>query len=129
MIKKFESFSREVDIDNLAKHYGQDKIDKCEYIINYIKDILIDLKDIKGEVYTHIDYTPFTWTMTKNNPEIFVNLKIKSSDLIDENLHREFINVFNNIIKFLETDDEFNVSNKISKSSEYDIFSISIILN
>ena len=75
-LKTFESLSREIDIEKLSKHYTSERIDISEDIIENIKDILLDLKDIKVELFTYVSYTPFTWALLNKTPEIFVDIQI-----------------------------------------------------
>lgn len=105
-LKTFESISREIDIEKLSKHYTAEKINICEDIIQNIKDILIELKDIKVEVFTHVDYTPFTWILRNEYPEIFVDIQVKNSDMMDEKIKSEVEETYNHILNYLNSSDE-----------------------
>jgi hypothetical protein len=102
-LKTFENVSREIDIEKLSKHYTSEKIDMCEDIIQNIKDILIDLKDSSIEIFTYVDYTPFTWILKNENPEIFVDIQVKDSDMIDEKVKSEVEGTYNHILNYLNS--------------------------
>jgi hypothetical protein len=105
-LKTFENVSREIDIEKLSKHYTSEKIDMCEDIIQNIKDILIDLKDSSIEIFTYVDYTPFTWILKNENPEIFVDIQVKDSDMIDEKVKSEVEGTYNHILNYLNSSNE-----------------------
>lgn len=105
-LKTFENVSREIDIEKLSKHYTSEKIDMCEDIIQNIKDILIDLKDSSIEIFTYVDYTPFTWILKNENPEIFVDIQVKDSDMIDKKVKSEVEGTYNHILNYLNSSGE-----------------------
>jgi hypothetical protein len=105
-LKTFENVSREIDIEKLSKHYTSEKIDMCEDIIQNIKDILIDLKDSSIEIFTYVDYTPFTWILKNESPEIFVDIQVKDSDMIDEKVKSEVEGTYNHILNYLNSSNE-----------------------
>ena len=105
-LKTFENVSREIDIEKLSKHYTSEKINMCEDIIQNIKDILIDLKDSSIEIFTYVDYTPFTWILKNENPEIFVDIQVKDSDMIDEKVKSEVEGTYNHILNYLNSSGE-----------------------
>jgi hypothetical protein len=125
MIKKFESISREIDLEKLSNQYTKEKIGISEDIIQNIKDILIDLKDSNVEIFTHVDYTPFTWILKNENPEIFVDIQVKDSDMIDEKIKSEVEGTYNHILNFLNSNnenieiEEFITDNKSSIGGSY----------
>lgn len=102
-LKTFESLSREIDIEKLSKHYTSERIDISEDIIENIKDILLDLKDIKVEVFTYVSYTPFTWALLNKTPEIFVDIQINKIHLIDEDIKLEIEKGYEHIKQYLNT--------------------------
>ena len=102
-LKTFESLSREIDIEKLSKHYTSERIDISEDIIENIKDILLDLKDIKVELFTYVSYTPFTWTLLNKTPEIFVDIQINKIHLIDEDIKLEIEKGYEHIKQYLNT--------------------------
>jgi hypothetical protein len=105
-LKTFENVSREIDIEKLSKHYTSEKINMCEDIIQNIKDILIDLKDSSIEIFTYVDYTPFTWILKNKNPEIFVDIQVKDSDMIDKKVKSEVEGTYNHILNYLNSSGE-----------------------
>jgi hypothetical protein len=105
-LKTFENVSREIDIEKLSKHYTSEKINMCEDIIQNIKDILIDLKDSSIEIFTYVDYTPFTWILKNENPEIFVDIQVKDSDMIDKKVKSEVEGTYNHILNYLNSSGE-----------------------
>jgi hypothetical protein len=102
-LKTFESLSREIDIEKLSKHYTSERIDISEDIIENIKDILLDLKDIKVELFTYVSYTPFTWALLNKTPEIFVDIQINKIHLIDEDIKLEIEKGYEHIKQYLNT--------------------------
>lgn len=105
-LKRFENVSKQIDIEKLSKHYTSEKIDICEDIIQNIKDILIDLKDSSIEIFTYVDYTPYTWILKNENPEIFVDIQVKDSDMIDEKVKSEVEEAYNHILNYLNSSNE-----------------------
>jgi hypothetical protein len=108
-LKTFENVSREIDIEKLSKSYTFEKIDICEDIIENIKDMLVELKDIKVEVFTHVDYTPFTWICKNEYPEIFVDIQVKDSDMMDEQIKSEVEDVYERILKYLSSNGDAQI--------------------
>jgi len=113
-LKTFENVSREIDIEKLSKHYTSEKIDMCEDIIQNIKDILIDLKDSSIEIFTYVDYTPFTWILKNENPEIFVDIQMKDSDMIDEKVKSEVEGTYNHILNYLNSNENIEIEEFIT---------------
>ena len=113
-LKTFESISREIDIEKLSKHYTAEKINMCEDIIQNIKDILIELKDIKVEVFTYVDYTPFTLILRNEYPDIFVDIQVKNSDMMDEKIKSEVEETYNHILNYLNSEDGIQIEEFIT---------------
>jgi hypothetical protein len=130
-LKTFENVSREIDIEKLSKHYTIEKINISEDIIQNIKDMLVELKDIKVEVFTYVDYTPFTWICKNEYPEIFVDIQVKDSDMMDEQIKSEVEDVYERILKYLNSSngdaqiEEFR-TDKNSSVRRYISFGLSI---
>lgn len=122
MIKKFESISREVDINKLSSFYTKEKIDKSESIIYYVKDIISDLRDMTigddVEIFSYIDYTPMTWAMRETSPKLFLDIKIYSKNL-DDNLIKRIEDIYESVISYLNTEDV-----RIEKNNLYNSDSI-----
>lgn len=113
-LKTFESISREIDIEKLSKHYTAEKINICEDIIQNLKDILIELKDSKVEVFTYVDYTPFTWILRNEYPEIFVDIQVKNSDMMGEKIKSEVEETYNHILNYLNSEDGIQIEEFIT---------------
>ncbi len=106
-IKSFNESKREDDIIELSQYYGQDKISILEEVIQYLKDICLDLEDSKGNFLTMIDFTPLTWAHI-SIPEIYILIKFDISS-IDKEIEDDLNNTKDSIIRYLESkDDELN---------------------
>ncbi len=66
--KIFETSHEEI----MNIHYGANVISECDSIIEDIKDMLLELKDVG--LHTVVGYTPMTLTYREKTPKIFVEI-------------------------------------------------------
>lgn len=58
--------------DPMKIKYGKEVIDKCDEVIDYIKQIMLNLEDLK--FYCYVNYTPLTKTYQEVAPILFVDI-------------------------------------------------------
>jgi hypothetical protein len=84
-IKKYKIFE---SFDPLKWKYGKLVIDECNLIIEDIKDMLLELKDMG--LYVTVGYTPMTLVNREETPKIMASV----SSVVDlYNQHEEDINL------------------------------------
>ncbi len=70
-IKSYKLFEN-VENDPMRIKYGKEVIDKCDVVIDYIKDIMLNLEDLK--FYCTVNYTPLTRCYREVAPILFVDI-------------------------------------------------------
>lgn len=75
-IKSYKVFeireSKSISNDPMRAKYGSEIIDKCDEVIEYIRDILIPLLDLK--FYCNLNYTPLTRCYREIDPILFLDI-------------------------------------------------------
>jgi hypothetical protein len=67
---KIFEFSHEEIMDS---HYGSNMMEECDSIIDDIKDMLLELKDIG--LFITVGYTPMTLSYRENTPKIMAEVQ------------------------------------------------------
>jgi len=102
-----------VGSDNPMKiKYGKEVIDKCDEVIDYIKQIMLNLEDLK--FYCTVNYTPLTRCYREIVPILFVDISQNPEIELTEEAKTELDYTIDSIKRyvdsqnFLLTDYRFN---------------------
>ena len=110
LFKINESAESEEDVlrKRMLIKYGDEKIENCDSTINNIKDMLLELQDLRFD--TVVEYSPFTLTSLDSDPKIYIEI-IGEIDLFDSNydLIKTIVAQIREYTKDNEFDDMFPV--------------------
>ena len=80
--------------------YGKEVIDKCDEVIEYIKQIMLNLEDLK--FYCYVNYTPLTKVYQEVEPILFVDISQNPEIPLDEEAKTELEYTIESIKKYIK---------------------------
>jgi hypothetical protein len=81
--------------------YGKEVIDKCDEVIEYIKQIMLNLEDLK--FYCYVNYTPLTKVYQEVEPILFVDISQNPEIPLDEEAKTELEYTIESIKKYIDS--------------------------
>lgn len=87
--------------DAMRIKYGKEVIDKCDAVIEYIKEIFLPLEDLK--FYCYVNYTPMTKCYQEVAPILFVDISQNPELTLSENDKTELEFTIESLKKYIES--------------------------